>query len=237
MGGYRVSRRPAELSPSVTKRPSGNADSSAGQSRLLPLGLRWRPAAERRHRRWRLKPAAGEPAAGEPSARARVRVVTRFCSPGCEAATWPVIVPDHRLCGAGGQPLDRTPDRLVHPQVHQDRPPLPHHSDPGRAAHHHRRRPSARRPQGSPRPYSRPTSCTLTCHTKYPRGSHRYRPQPQIPQSQGFHSFFTAQFKVWPSLAHALRRTFPWELQHSEVPSCIESLVSWSARRSWALPR
>jgi hypothetical protein len=27
---------------------------------------------------------------------------------------------------------------------------------------------------------------------------------------QGFHSFFTAQFRVWSSLAHALRRTFPW---------------------------
>jgi len=47
--------------------------------------------------------------------------------------------PDHRLRGTGGQPLDRTPDRLVHPQVRQDRPPLPHHPDPGRDAHHQRR--------------------------------------------------------------------------------------------------
>ncbi len=42
--------------------------------------------------------------------------------------------------GARGQPLDRAPGRLVHPQVRQDRSPLPHHPDPGRAADHHRRR-------------------------------------------------------------------------------------------------
>jgi hypothetical protein len=32
----------------------------------------------------------------------------------------------HRLRSAGGQPVDRAPDRLVNPQVRQDRPPLPH---------------------------------------------------------------------------------------------------------------
>ena len=42
-----------------------------------------------------------------------------------------------------GQPLDRALDRLVHPQVRQDRPPLPHYRDPGRAALYHRRRPLA----------------------------------------------------------------------------------------------
>ena len=55
----------------------------------------------------------------------------------------------------GGQPLDRAPDRLVHPQVRQDRPPLPHHPDPGRPPHHHRRRPPARRPAPRPRRYQR----------------------------------------------------------------------------------
>src|SRR5258708_33043592 len=46
----RVRVTTAALSPSVTKRPSGKADSPAGQSRLLPPGLRWRPAAQRRYR-------------------------------------------------------------------------------------------------------------------------------------------------------------------------------------------
>jgi hypothetical protein len=35
-------------------------------------------------------------------------------------------------CHARGQPVDRAPDRLVNPQVRQDRPPVPHHPDPGR---------------------------------------------------------------------------------------------------------
>ncbi len=35
---------------------------------------------------------------------------------------------------------------LVNPRVRQDRPPLSHHRDSGRAAHHHRRRPAPRRP-------------------------------------------------------------------------------------------
>ena len=39
--------------------------------------------------------------------------------------------PDHRPGSAGGQPLDRAPDRLDHPQVRQDSPPLPHGPDPG----------------------------------------------------------------------------------------------------------
>jgi hypothetical protein len=33
--------------------------------------------------------------------------------------------------------------RLVNQEIRQDRPPLPHHADPGRPAHDHRRRPSA----------------------------------------------------------------------------------------------
>ena len=40
--------------------------------------------------------------------------------------------PDHRVRRPGRQPLDRAPDRLVNPQIRQDRPPLPHHRDPGR---------------------------------------------------------------------------------------------------------
>ena len=42
--------------------------------------------------------------------------------------------PDHRVRRPGRQPLDRAPDRLVHQQIRQDRPPLPHHRDPGRTA-------------------------------------------------------------------------------------------------------
>jgi hypothetical protein len=34
---------------------------------------------------------------------------------------------DHRLRGAGGQPLDRAPDRIVNPQIRQDSPALPNH--------------------------------------------------------------------------------------------------------------
>jgi hypothetical protein len=53
----------------------------------------------------------------------------------------------------------RHPRRLVHPQVRQDRPPLPHHPDPGWDPHHHRRRSPASRPPGSPRRDPRPISC------------------------------------------------------------------------------
>ena len=59
--------------------------------------------------------------------------------------------PDHRVRRAGGQPVDRAPDRLVNPQIRQDRPPLPHHPDSGRRPHHHRRRPPPRRPPPGPR--------------------------------------------------------------------------------------
>jgi hypothetical protein len=72
--------------------------------------------------------------------------------------------PDHRVRGPGGQPLDRAPDRLVHPQVRQDRPPLPHRPDPGRTACRHRRRPTARRPPPGPRPNPCPRSNALNCH-------------------------------------------------------------------------
>jgi hypothetical protein len=51
---------------------------------------------------------------------------------------------------AGRQPLDRDHDRLEHQEVRSHRPPLPHHHHPGRLPCHHRRRPSPRRPPGSP---------------------------------------------------------------------------------------
>jgi hypothetical protein len=53
--------------------------------------------------------------------------------PPAQVREQPRRAPDHRLRGAGSQPLDRAPDRLVNPQIRQDRPPLPHHRDPGRA--------------------------------------------------------------------------------------------------------
>jgi len=40
-----------------------------------------------------------------------------------------------------GQPLDREPHWMVHPEVRPHRPPLQHHRDSGRPAHSHRRRP------------------------------------------------------------------------------------------------
>ena len=49
--------------------------------------------------------------------------------------------PDHRLRRPRRQPVDRSTDRLVDQEIRQDRPPLPHHRDPGRTADHHRRRP------------------------------------------------------------------------------------------------
>ena len=42
--------------------------------------------------------------------------------------------PDDRLRRARRQPLDRSANRLVDQEVRQDRPPLPHHRDPGRTA-------------------------------------------------------------------------------------------------------
>jgi len=79
--------------------------------------------------------------------------------------------PDHRARRPGGQPLDRAPDRLVHPQVRPHRPPLPHHPDPSRAANHHRSRPPARRPPPSPRPNPRPINYALNCHNSGPLGT------------------------------------------------------------------
>ena len=58
--------------------------------------------------------------------------------------------PDDRVRRPGRQPLDRAHHRLVHPQVRQDSPPLPHHPDPGRRPRHHRRRPATRRPPPAP---------------------------------------------------------------------------------------
>jgi len=52
---------------------------------------------------------------------------------------------DDRVRRPGRQPLDRDPNRLVNPEIRQDRPPLPHHPDPSRPAHRHRRRPATRR--------------------------------------------------------------------------------------------
>ena len=60
-------------------------------------------------------------------------------------------VPNHRLRRPRRQQVDRGTNRLVHQEIRQDRPPLPHDTDPGRPAHDHRRRPSARRPPPSPR--------------------------------------------------------------------------------------
>ena len=49
--------------------------------------------------------------------------------------------PDDRVRRPRRQPLDRGANRLVDPEVRQDRPPLPRDQDPGRPAGHHRRRP------------------------------------------------------------------------------------------------
>jgi integrase len=72
--------------------------------------------------------------------------------------------PDHRLRRPRHQPLDRSPNRLVHPQVRPHRPPLPHHRIPDRRPHHHRRRPPARRPPRRPRPHPPPFRSALICH-------------------------------------------------------------------------
>jgi hypothetical protein len=56
-----------------------------------------------------------------------------------------------RLRSPGRQPVDRGTDRLVHQEIREDSPPLPHHRDPGRTADHHRRRPPPRPPPPSPR--------------------------------------------------------------------------------------
>jgi hypothetical protein len=59
--------------------------------------------------------------------------------------------PGRRVCRPGHRPLDRRRHRLVHPEVRQDRPPLPRDHHPSRRPHHHRRRPPTRRPPPSPR--------------------------------------------------------------------------------------
>jgi hypothetical protein len=62
----------------------------------------------------------------------------------------------------GRQPLDRARHRLVHPQVRQNSPPLPHHPDPGRRPRHHRRRPDPRpTPPGHRSDQRRPLTCAL----------------------------------------------------------------------------
>ncbi len=53
-------------------------------------------------------------------------------------------------------------DGLVDPQVRQDRPPLPHHPDPGRRAPDHSRRPATRRPPRRPeQDQQHPAQCAL----------------------------------------------------------------------------
>jgi hypothetical protein len=69
--------------------------------------------------------------------------------------------PDHRVGRPGRQPLDRRPNRLVHPQVRPDRAPLPRHPDPDRRPHHHRRRPTTRRPPRRPQRDQRKQACAL----------------------------------------------------------------------------
>ena len=69
--------------------------------------------------------------------------------------------PDHRVRGAGRQPLDRAPDGLVDQEVRQDHPPLQDDPDPGRAAYPHRRRPAPTRPAPRPRPHQATRRCAL----------------------------------------------------------------------------
>jgi hypothetical protein len=55
--------------------------------------------------------------------------------------------PHRHLRRPGRQQVDRSPDPLVNQEICPRRPPLPHHSDPGRLARHHRSRPPPRRPR------------------------------------------------------------------------------------------
>jgi hypothetical protein len=66
--GYRSSRDSRAVTV-CNEAPVWQDRCPAGQSRLLPPGPRWRPAALRRHRRL---------AVSKPPARARLRLVTRF---------------------------------------------------------------------------------------------------------------------------------------------------------------
>jgi hypothetical protein len=70
--------------------------------------------------------------------------------------------PHDRPRRAGRQPVDRSKDRLVHPQVRQDNPPLPRRPYPGRRPPDYRRRPANRRPAPSHQSDQRqPLSCAL----------------------------------------------------------------------------
>jgi hypothetical protein len=72
--------------------------------------------------------------------------------------------PDDRVRRARRQPVDRGPDRLVNQEIRKDRLPLPHYRDPGRPAHHHRRRPHPRRPPPGPQRHQpRQRRCALIC--------------------------------------------------------------------------
>jgi hypothetical protein len=51
-----------------------------------------------------------------------------------------------------------------HPQIRQDRPPLPHHPDPGRPRTITAADPPARGTPPGPRPRPRPAGCALGCH-------------------------------------------------------------------------
>ena len=107
-----------------------------------PAGLPRRHARDRGVRDRRLPPAV--PGREElPDVQARPAGPARLPPPaGLHRSP-----PDDRLRGTRGQPVDRARHRLVHPQVREDSPPLPHHRDPGRRPRHHRRRP---RPWRSP---------------------------------------------------------------------------------------
>ena len=62
----------------------------------------------------------------------------------------------------GRQLLDRGSGGLVNQEVRPHRTPLPDHRDPGRPAHHHGRRPSARRPPPGPRnDHTRQLTCAV----------------------------------------------------------------------------
>ena len=69
---------------------------------------------------------------------------------------------------------DRDANRLVDQEIRQDRPPLPHHSDPSRTADNHGRRSPPRRPTPSPRCHQ---PRRLTCALVWPNsGLVRCRP-------------------------------------------------------------
>ena len=70
--------------------------------------------------------------------------------------------PDRRLRRPRRHPVHRGPHRLVHQEIRPNRPPLPHHPDPRRPPHPHRRRLTPGRPPRRPRPHQvAETKCAL----------------------------------------------------------------------------